>query len=491
MDFGQVKIAIGFDISLLQGMMNQLYIAGTIPSTLNFNGTSISLHQPLIQYRETVTEFFLALVVEGSYTTTTSSGQPLQVELELIPATRINGNSVVAGFRRGNTINISQSSLSVFIEAFLSLQFDPLLATIEIPIFDGIIQLLAAATGIPAPASTWSVAFHLGRPAELNRPIISFPRGQPANLFIEGNLRLTCAPCLVATIALPGESADLPSDTSFVPQHTGLQIMISRVCMDALLLQSATALIDTEVQGATITRFTMNMTDLGLYMDGQARKDNVNVQWRGVLPLFYQRYRKVSSRQHSAIKYAGRMDFLTSGLQISFDLPWYLALVQGLLFFMGPIGWIINDSLIEPLLEPLDDAPQQLRLSIGSQVSNAFNGLLGAIGFAENFRLFGHDAWIFNGHMAQTFIAFLGKNEHEITDIRYDSYRFMDHVGRSVGLLKLNSGHELHPNIAGRLMKDGILIILGHHGVNAPYGYYVRSNPNTAPEDNLVNRFDD
>ncbi len=42
------------------------------------------------------------------------------------------------------------------------------------------------------------------------------------------------------------------------------------------------------------------------------------------------------------------------------------------------------------------------------------------------------------------------------------------------------------PEEAGRFLKAGVLIVDGHHGVRAPWGYYMRSNPNSTPKDNMV-----
>lgn len=490
MEFGDVKIAIGIDLTLIQGMLNKFYHGGIIPAQITEGNINITLNQPLIRQYMEGPDSRLKLILEGSYAIGAGEKHDFAVEVRILTETRINGQGVpVAGFTRDGIIAVQPAELALFTGTLLGSRIDPILSALEIPVFEELIDLLRNATGRTEPALQWPVSFEVGAPSVLGRPNITFPPGRPAELYVDRVLELSCNPCLIATIALPGENSRLPANSSFVPKNTGLQIMISKACMNIFLAQNAASRVGTTMDGATIASFAMRMEDLGIYMAGRANKGEGAVNWNGIVPLFYQRYRIVSSRKHTSIKYSGHIEFFTGGVRVSVEVPWYVALFQGLFFFMGPIGWILNDLILEPELKDIEDAPRILRNAVSSQLSNAFNGMLSNLNFSENFSLFGHDAWIDSGNLAQTFIAFLGDNVHEIVDVQYDSFRSNDKVGRSVGLIELDSGHLLHPNIAGRLMKDGTLTVAGYHGVKAPYGYYVRSNPNSIREDNLLERF--
>ena len=91
-----------------------------------------------------------------------------------------------------------------------------------------------------------------------------------------------------------------------------------------------------------------------------------------------------------------------------------------------------------------------------------------------------------DGHYTISVLAFAGLLRDSIVAVELDQFEIPGAHGSSVGMVETERGYRLHPEEGGRLLKAGIVELPGHHGVEAPYGHYVRSNPNESTDDNLV-----
>jgi hypothetical protein len=103
---------------------------------------------------------------------------------------------------------------------------------------------------------------------------------------------------------------------------------------------------------------------------------------------------------------------------------------------------------------------------------------------------FGQNSWVLNGHYTHSILAFTGLNRDVISNIQHDTFQVEGAYGKSVGLIEIESGYNLHPHELGRLLINGIMKIPNVHGVKADYGFYVRTNPNDQTSDNLVDPSD-
>lgn len=262
--------------------------------------------------------------------------------------------------------------------------------------------------------------------------------------------------------------------------------------MDAVLSANAKAQVNTVINGALIKSVSMKMHDLGIEIKGKAEKSVATINWNGVLLLYYSKYyyRKDSIRWHD-----GFVNIFTSGINVDVDLPWYVHLLRAFLFVLGPVGWILDATLVAPKLKEADEAPNIVRGAFRSQVANALTAMTDRIGNISPgnrmaFMDFGQDAWILEGHYMYSISAFAGLNRDTLSGVEYDRFDIEGAHGKSVGMLNLGSGKRMHPEELGRLLKAGIMKIAGLHGVQAPFGFYVRSNPNRSTADNLVDPAD-
>ncbi|MEA3336836.1 MAG: hypothetical protein U9R25_13060 [Chloroflexota bacterium] len=495
MNLGQVQIAIGLDPRLFDGIIRFLYRNGTIPPSFAAAAGSIDveLAEPRIEIRDPDTNPRIGLHLQGSFSASGGADTPFDAWVRLRPVTRSEpGKAPVAALEVDAAEDLSPPIIAPFFDQITDELLTGFLAELEIPLFDGLIGALEIANfgATPPPRDQWATAFRLGESSQIDRVHVGFPPGQPDQPHVNSVDSQETEPALVATLALPSENPDIPGNPSIVPAITGMQILISRTALDTLLAASAQAKIGTDIEGATIQSLTMQMHDLGIDIHGNAEKSGADINWDGVLLLFFRKF-FVSVRTGAVRSYGGFVDIFASGIDVDVDLPWYVTLLRVLFFFLGPIGWLLDSLVLEPQLDGVDEAPDLVQDAFSSDVQDAFEAMLENVGgLADSdeapMMLFGHDAWILNGHYAYTFIALAGYNRAQIVSVEHDSFTIPGARGKSVGFLNLDTGHRLSAGEAGRLLKSGILEIPGHHGVQAPYGYYVRSNPTPSGDDNLV-----
>lgn len=495
MDLGQVQIAVGIDWRLLDGMVRYLYRDGTIPvvTTLQNGTITANLEEPrIVVVNTSAGGESLALRMQGEFTLLPAQPTDFFVLVLLEPTVvSVPPEAPMASFTINGIQGVAPANMEAVIAGFAETIVGNFLQSIAIPIYEPLINALETAYfgDTPPLMDQWSLGFSLGHAGILERE--HYEPWRPPYVDV-----LAVQRTLVATIALPNEDASIPGDPAITPHGTGLQIIISKDAMNAFLAHSASQLLGKKINGATINSLTMAMVDHGIEIHGEAEKSVATISWDGVIRLYFHNY--YISLKTGAVKKTlgpfsenGYLEVATSGIDVDVDIPWYVKLFQGVLSFLGPIGWIINSVAIEPKLEEAEGAPGLVRNALGYQVRAAFEGMVaGFSGISDPeelpFVMLGSDAWIAQGNYAYTFKAFGGYNEAQIAKIDYDKFQLPGAEGKSVGYFHLDSGHKLAATEAGMLLKRGILDIPGYHGVRATYGFYVRANPNQQDKDNLV-----
>jgi len=494
MNLSQVKIAVGINTDLIKGIITSLYALDVIPSTFEFGSIQIEINEPIVEVRDATTNPRLGLQIIGRFTNGDAAPIDFDVWLRLQPFVRaVSGLSPVAALSVSEVEEANPADIGGLVGTFAVGQINDILQQMDIPIFDSLISGLEhAAFGDDIPnRSTWSTDFYLGNVSEIEHISVGFPRGQPNKPNVSQSEMLPTTPSLIATIALPGESAQIPNNPSIVPNGTGIQIIISRDAMDLVLGFNARSKIGKSVEGATIKSIEVKMHNLGIEIKGSAEKSGATIDWNGIVLLFF---RKFYSSNGAIRSWGddGYIDVFTSGISVDVDTPWYIKLLRVFLFAIGPIGWILDSTLVAPKFDEAEKAPNLIRGAFREEVANALSSMIGNVGGIsgdEGIPLmeFGKDSWVLNGHYTHSILAFAGLNRDKISNIRHDSFQVKGAYGESVGLIELESGYTLHPQELGQLLKGGIIEIPNTHGVEANYGFYVRTNPNDDTSDNLVN----
>lgn len=492
MDLSEVRIAVGLNVDLFRGIINYLYTNETIPHTMELGLLQISIDEPIMEIRDASTTPRLGLHITGDYKNGADPFVGFDIWVRLQPFVRtISGATPVAALSAAEVEDASPEGIGDLVGMFAIGQLNEILQNMDIPIFDSLINgLEEAAFGEDVPErSTWSTNFYLGRTAEIEYVEVGFPRGEPQNPMVRNSEQLETTTALIATLAMPGQSANLPNNPSIVPAGTGIQIMISRAAMDSVLALNARKQLEENIDGATLNFLSMSMHDLGIQIVGSAEKSNATISWDGILLLFFRKFYTVkgSKRWHD-----GFTDVFASGINVDVDMPWYIKLARGILAILGPIGWILDANLIAPKVgEANEEAPNVIRGAFKEEVGAALRNMIGNVGGLSGddaipFMQFSQNSWVLNGHYTHSLLAFAGLNRDTIANIEHDVFNLEGAYGESVGMIDLASGYNLHPQELGRLLKSDIFRIPNVHGVKADFGYYVRSNPNDDTADNLV-----
>lgn len=491
MELNQVKIAVGLHLDLFKGIITHLYATEVIPSFLEFGNIQVNINEPVVAVRDPSGNPWVGLNLTGAFQNGDVPPAAFDVWLSLRPFVRsVSGQAPVAALAVAAVEEASPEDIGGLVGALAVGEINTILQDMDIPIFNALIGGLeeAAFGENPPERSTWNTDFYLGNAAELEYVEVGFPPGQPDRPNVRRSDMLNTVPALIATLALPGESAAIPGNPSIVPAGTGIQIMISRSAMDSVLGFNAQSKVGESIEGATINAMQMKMHDLGIEISGSAEKSGADIDWEGILLLYFRKFYFVdrSRRWHD-----GFVDVFTSGIDVDVDIPWYIKLLRAFLFIIGPVGWILDATLVAPKVSEADEAPDLVRGAFREEVGAALEDMIGNVGGLSGgdevpFMEFGQNSWVLNGHYTHSLLAFAGLNRDTIARVEHDQFQIEGAHGSSVGMIELASGYYLHPQELGRLLKRGIMEIPNVHGVEADYGFYVRSNPNDDTSDNLV-----
>ncbi|WP_025743680.1 hypothetical protein [Aquimarina pacifica] len=492
MDLGQVKIAVGINVDIIKGIVTHLYVTEVIPPTFEFGNILIHIDEPSIEVRDPATDARLGLHITGSFENGDDEATPFDIWMKLKPFVKtVSGSAPVASLSVEEVEEATPEDIGGLVGTFAIGMINDILQNMDIPIYNSLIGGIESAAfdedAIPE-RSTWSTDFYLGAISEIEHVQVGFPPGQPQNPQVNSSTMRTTTPALIATLSLPGESAQIIDNPSIVPNHTGIQVIISRDAMNLVLQKNAESKIGEEIEGAKINAMQMSMHDLGIQISGEAEKSDATIEWDGILLLFFRKFYNVkgSIRWHD-----GFVDVFTSGIDVDVDIPWYVKLLRAFLFILGPIGWILDATLIAPKISEAEEAPDLVRGAFRKEVGEALQEMIGNVGGLSGedaipFMDFGQDSWVMNGHYTHSILAFAGYNREQIATVEHDTFEIPGAHGASVGMLTLESGYRLHPQELGRLLKSTIMNIPNAHGVEADFGFYVRTNPNDETSDNLV-----
>lgn len=499
MDMGSVKIAVGLDIEVINGILRYVYRETALSAPIDLNiftddntlpALQAQLQQPLVELKDSDTQPRLGVRLNGEVALFGGNPAQLTAWIEVIPqVVEVEDEAPQAGVQLGALEDVEPAWFASVLEVLLAENVTSVLDGLTLPIFDGLIDQLESTFEEPPARDSWAAAFVVGSPSNLDRPYIeAVEGGTPIVTMTEHRATL---PSLMFTLALPGDDPLLPGNRSIVTRGSGLQIMLSTEAMNRILAVKSAEQVGQEIEGATIDALDLQMHPLGMEVHGQAHKDQADISWDGILVLHWSRWYQLESGAMRTFPGGGRINVLTAGVDVDVDLPWWVTLLQVLLIGIGPIGWILYSILLAPKLEEAEGAPDLVKGGLADAVGDAFSDMLGSLSSITGIapvpmKLYGRDAWVLQGHYVYTSFLMAGYNEATFTDVVKDRFAIRGAEGESVGYFVLSTGHDVSPEEGGELMKEAILHVEGYHGVSAPWGFYVRSNRNTTVADNLV-----
>lgn len=503
MDMGSVKIAVGIDIEVINGILRYVYRESALSAPIDLNiftdsntlpALQAQLAQPVVELKETDSALRIGVRVTGEVSLFGSTPATVSAWTELIPqVVAVEDDAPQAGIRLGALEDVQPAWFQPVLETLLGENVESVLASVTLPVFGGLIDQLEPTFEEPPARDSWSAGFYVGKPSNIERPHIEAVESAPP--IITSTEHRATLPSLLFTLALPGEDAQLPGDRSIVTRGSGLQVLLSQDAMNRILAVKSAEQVGQEIEGATIDALDLKMHPLGMEVHGQAHKDQADISWDGILVLHWSRWYLLDDGAMRTFPGGGRINVLTAGVDVDVDLPWWVTLLQVLLIGIGPIGWILYSILLAPKLSEADGAPDLVKGGLADAVGDAFSDMLGSLSSITGIapvpmKLYGRDAWVLNGHYVYTSFLMAGYNEATFTDVIKDRFAIRGAEGESVGYFVLSTGHDVSPEEGGELMKEKILAVPGYHGVAAPWGFYVRSNRNETIADNLVEQPD-
>lgn len=502
MNFGDVWMALGIDLSIVQGAVTHLY-----------------RDKPDFQVIEKPGEFRLELIIPAIETRPECGPKPFRMGIHLI------GNLFVGalpdpflfdawvrlapGVVRDENDNPFGTLDFVEVENVtpprarpqLTKEFEPegkigkALAGFR---FDLFTALMESATKILHPPidpdaevtadpAEFAVDFWLGKPAPIRRPVWKVQGGEP---FLDLDLGELTVPGLMATVALAGTSPRMTGDPSVVRPGTGLQLVTTKTAFDAKLDVEEAATIDTEAEGLTIDSLVLEAVDGGITVEGKGHKTGATVTFEGTI----------------VAQYEGGTDghlFMEPAVDTDVDLDTWVVVLSAVGIVLLPvIGLVLVDVFV---LGPKGEAPGKLEkalqdkftaplLDAAQQVADGFGvASLPAAAFLS-------DIWIFDGNLGVAAVALLGYTPTDVRGVTYDRAFIVDpdaprHLRnrrrpvKSVETITFGTGQTVQPWQAAQLVRDGLVELPGYHAVHQPKArgeWYLRSNPNDTDDDNLV-----
>jgi hypothetical protein len=359
--------------------------------------------------------------------------------------------------------------------------FSALMASIHDQIFPG----------TALDRSAFAVAFYLGRPAAMPRPVWQIRRdGDHYVPDLDLDISHVTTPALVASVTLAGQEPVPPGSPSIVRPGTGLALVTTARLFEARFALESVAIVGTELQGLTMDSFEASSTAYGFDIVGEGHKTGASVSFSGALIAQFRGG-------------VGGQLIMRSTVVTDVDTAWWVDLLSVVAALVPGIGWFLGDvfiwgpeaeapgkveaALLDKFHTPLSEAAQR--------VANEFSiDIIPTTAFLA-------DVWFFEGNMAVAAAAFVGRRtegvravSRDVAHVTRDPSGAGRHTNRrrpveSVEEIVLTSGHALKPWQAGKLVADRLLTIPGHHAVHNPLargGVYLRSNPDDDSSNNLL-----
>lgn len=512
MDLGDVLVALGLDLQVLQGAVNQVYLRS--PALQRVDGPDglyhLDLAVPLLEVREEcldVLPFRMGLHLQGDlYVGTAPDPLLFDAWVRLHPDVAEDDDGLPVGVLvAGDVESVTpEGARGAVADAFApDGTVGQALAAMQLPLFG---ELLTSVTAIFTPPvdpdaevavvpGDWAVALRLGEPAELPRPVHDV-RGydDDAEVVLVSDGAVTTVPALVATVAHAGASPELPGSPSIVRPASGLQLITAKAAFDRRLANEQAAVEGSEVEGLTIDRMELEAVDGGITVDGAAHQTGADVTFVGTLVAHY-------------VGGTGGTLEIKPAVDTDVDTAWWVDLLSVVAALVPGIGWTLGavfiwgpeDAAPGTVDSTLEEKFETALRAIGDQLALGFGVTAPEGGDAIPSGAYLHDQWIFDGNLAVSVVAFLGYNPAEIAGVFYDeAYLILPKKlprkqakkpVRSVEEIVLSTGQTLKPWQAARLVADGVVDIPRHHAVRNPLakeGIFLRSDPNDDPRDNLV-----
>jgi len=498
MELGAARQLFGLDLALLQGIITFLHDALPAFQTVEGPGGAyvLRLDEPRIETRSDG-EYRMGLRVTGRLEIGTDPPQLFATFVRLRPEVRADEDGDPVGALAFEAIE------EVFPPAAEGPVADtfgadgPLGSALDALTLDVFSDLIASVNdqlnppGTPVDLAAFSIAFYLGRPAPLPRPVWTIGRvGDHYEPALDLDVSYACVPSLVATVALAGEEPVPPGSPSIVRPGTGLTLVTAAQTFDARFAREAEALRGTELEGLTIDEFRATSTDWGFDIDGRGHKTGADVSFRGSL----------IGQFRGGV---GGQFLMRSTVRTDVDTAWWVDVLSVVALAIPVIGWILGDIFI---WEPEAEAPGQVQSSLQDRFVTPISDA--AASLANRFQLpliptgaFLADVWFFDGNLAIAAAAFAGRRtasvravDHDVAHVVKDPAGAGRHSNRrrpvkSVQDIVLDSGHALKPWQAAQLVERGLLSIPGYHVVHNPLatgGVYLRSNPDDTTSNNLL-----
>ena len=500
----QSLISFGLDLRLLQGIIQRIYDETPALQSVESDLFRLRLNSPQLETRDIGDVYCVGLHLTGRVTIGSSDEQLFDTWVLLQPALTFDADGIPVGVLEYDRV---VTATPFFVVGFVAQEFAPdgrvgvVLSTLQLPLFKPLLERVVEmqfpnSEGITSSIlSSLSFDFYLGRPGFITRPNYTpYPVGRAKfEKRFNGTADLSTVPALVASVALNGQQARLPGDTSNVVHGSGMQLIVSKTLFDMQLAQQAASQIGTEISdGVDIDSLSLMSGDAGIDIDMRGSKTGVTVKIKGtIMGQFYGG--------------TGGSLVMVPAVDVDVDTDWWVDLLSAIAIAVPVVGWILGDIFI---WDPLEDAREEAPITANESLSKQFNEALVPVATAVTesleiedleSRAYLSDVWFFNGHFTVAAAAFAGVHFETITAVSHDVAYVGSHKDHlkpvpSVREISLSQGHVLKPWQAGELAKLGIVVIPLHHGVEnhlARGDYYLRSNPNDTVADNLVPNISD
>lgn len=463
MDIANARIGTFISIDIFNQFFTELYKSGDFPRE-QVTGDPESpiattlLDLPTFKLVEREGELFTALHLTGTIEMhlLNKPPEPLDVLINLaIEATPREGEApVVMLAYRG----ILESANDIVITNALSQTFkgDEISQLLEDSAIELLGPMISALSGARFPEG--------GAPGPDEWPVAT-------QLYQEASGTQACVGVFVADV---GEALTLPREASPLPHQREIGVTLAKGFLDPIFEEQAKAQIGTSQDDAVIKKLKLHMGDDALMVDGEAEKDGAKIEFKG--PVELQLIMGTSTLVASA-----------RDLDVDVTKPWYYYLglaVAPILFFIPILGMMFIGFLVSKSLEAAS-APDKLRRSLGSALTDALGALGGGLSSPGNdgdvtLESTPTNALIVNGNLmllAQAFVSPMTDSIGTATWSR-SQRRFLGYI--------LQGGRPFAASELARLVHAGKIIVPGHHDVK---GRYLRANPNQREGDNLLERF--
>jgi hypothetical protein len=504
MNFGDVWMALGADLAIVQGAVAHLYREKPEFQVIEQPGARLELVIPVIETRPACPPrpFRMGIHLVGDLFLDGTPGSLLfDAWVGLAPGVVADEDGMPFGTLAFVAVeNVKPDFARPALEAQFAADgaIGKVLAGFRFDLFTALLENVTKILHPPAPdadpdaevtvdPAEFAIDFWIGQPAAIRRPVWDVRGGEP---FLDLDLGEVTVTSLMATVALAGTSPRMAGDPSIVRRGTGLQLVTTKRAFDAKLDLEEAATIGSETEGLTIDALTLEAVDGGITVDGKGHKTGATVTFKGTM----------------VAEYEGGTDghlFMEPAVDTDVDLDTWVVILSAVGIVLFPIlGMVLVDVFV---LGPKGEAPGKLEKALQDKFTEPLVDAAQQV--AEGFGVdaipsaaFLSDIWIFDGNLGVAAVALLGFTPTDVRSVTYDTAFIADPDAppsrknrrrpvKSVATITLGTGQTVAPWQAAQLVRDHVIDLPGYHAVHQPKArgeWYLRSNPNDTDDDNLV-----